>query len=494
MNNYNKILFNLFKFLFMFGLPFIIVFIIIAAIASPAIWIGNMLGNNTMDDTDYKYEGNFQKEIDAYSYAHHVALKSDQMMACTLEVDDPKKCFDYVDENGIFDETRLKSEDASIYQEYLKNINEYNGILADHLYDKYHIVGKYKKSIREVIEKEYIWKDDPKIYDGKCESSDTVRCEILKEDRYVDQFNRPSDGQIITRYGFYTKGENINTFTAGFNPYSEFNGNPIAITNGSISEFTNNKIIIDKYFDDNHLQFIYEGRFDRVLEDNNCEPQDLLAYTDINYGYFKFIAYLNGQYINPAVFYQTEIAMGEDQDGTTVPNQAEEGYRAYITTQVEPDMNLWDKVSFKQPFDECVITQCAEVLGVGDGGNKHTALDMISGTERGNLPLPSTIDGKVVEVGYGSISGNFVTVEDEETGVRVNYNHLQYRSKYNLNDKVKQGDILGNMGDTGKSFGVHLHMNVYQPMNADRTKYGWVNPMFLMTNFKYASGCSPCSY
>ena len=461
--NYGRIIKRIFLVLFAFILPLVFIFILFIAVISPALWIGNMLGDDIADDEKYAYSGNggnIQKDIDAYTYKNKRTIASDQIMSCTLDQENP--------DDGMF--------------------------------EKYHIIGSYTKSYRrQVIDDysnrptgEWYWENDPTIKTGACSAGINERCNIIVDDRYIDRFHRPSDGQIIHRYGFYSEGEGL-SYVAGFKPYQVLNGNPVAFTDSSIIYHDSSKIVLEKDYGGNRYTFTYEGDFGVLRAKENGIPGDVLALSQGSE--FTFTATINDEYyINPAVFYNTDVIMGEDLDGTIVPGQAEEGYRAYITTQVEADMDIWSKVDFKQPFDEVVITQCAEVIGVGDGGNMHTALDLISGTERGNLPLPSTISGTVVEVGYSSISGNFITIEHDETHIRVNYNHMQYRSSYNIGDKVNQGDILGNMGSTGLSTGVHLHMNVYQPMNADNTKYGWVNPMFLLTNYSYASGCPECAF
>lgn len=54
--------------------------------------------------------------------------------------------------------------------------------------------------------------------------------------------------------------------------------------------------------------------------------------------------------------------------------------------------------------------------------------------------------------------GNYVAVQSE-SGYIVYYCHLKYRAVV-VGQKIKVGDIIGEMGNTGYSFGAHLHIEV----------------------------------
>lgn len=60
--------------------------------------------------------------------------------------------------------------------------------------------------------------------------------------------------------------------------------------------------------------------------------------------------------------------------------------------------------------------------------------------------------------------GNYVCIETHE-GIRVYFCHLASRA-VKAGDKVKAGTIIGIMGNTGYSFGVHLHYEVRVNNNA----------------------------
>lgn len=72
----------------------------------------------------------------------------------------------------------------------------------------------------------------------------------------------------------------------------------------------------------------------------------------------------------------------------------------------------------------------------------------------------------------GNSYGNYVKVKHDNDYYTL-YAHMVYKSvKVKTGDKVKKGQVLGAMGNTGHSFGAHLHFEVYRGSNLiDPTKY-----------------------
>ena len=85
----------------------------------------------------------------------------------------------------------------------------------------------------------------------------------------------------------------------------------------------------------------------------------------------------------------------------------------------------------------------------------HTGLDI--GAKLGTQ-IKSVCDGKVVNVEkMNKYYGNNVVIENN--GVKIKYAHMK-EIKVNLNDNIKQGDIVGLVGSTGMSTGPHLHIEI----------------------------------
>ncbi len=73
-------------------------------------------------------------------------------------------------------------------------------------------------------------------------------------------------------------------------------------------------------------------------------------------------------------------------------------------------------------------------------------------------PIRAAGGGKVVRCGFESRYGNLVVI-DHGNGYRTVYAHLSER-QVELGDTVRRGDLIGKVGDTGRTTGPHLHYEV----------------------------------
>ncbi|XID95966.1 peptidoglycan DD-metalloendopeptidase family protein [Paenibacillaceae bacterium WGS1546] len=85
----------------------------------------------------------------------------------------------------------------------------------------------------------------------------------------------------------------------------------------------------------------------------------------------------------------------------------------------------------------------------------HAGLDI--GGKIGD-PIYVTADGTVVEAGRHPSHGNNVMVS-HSNGIKTRYSHLNNIST-EVGAKVRKGDIIGELGNTGRSTGPHLHYEV----------------------------------
>jgi len=86
------------------------------------------------------------------------------------------------------------------------------------------------------------------------------------------------------------------------------------------------------------------------------------------------------------------------------------------------------------------------------GTELHKGLDIA--TRFGN-PIVAPADGLVIENSYNSQDGNFIKINHGH-GFATTYSHLS-RKAVKQGMRVKRGDIIGYVGDTGRSTGPHLH-------------------------------------
>ena len=91
----------------------------------------------------------------------------------------------------------------------------------------------------------------------------------------------------------------------------------------------------------------------------------------------------------------------------------------------------------------------------GSGGEFHKGIDIAS---RAGKEIIAPADGFVLEAAYRTDDGNVVKIE-HGYGISTSYAHL---SKAAVKDgvQVRKGDVIGYVGDTGRSTGAHLHYGV----------------------------------
>ncbi|MCI4445544.1 MAG: M23 family metallopeptidase [Candidatus Aminicenantes bacterium] len=93
----------------------------------------------------------------------------------------------------------------------------------------------------------------------------------------------------------------------------------------------------------------------------------------------------------------------------------------------------------------------------------HTGLDIA--TNFGN-PVVATANGVVIQVGFDKYKGNFIAIS-HGNGFSTEYWHLQ-KFAVKSGQKVERGQLIGYVGQTGKSLGPHLHYEVHingRPVN-----------------------------
>ena len=86
----------------------------------------------------------------------------------------------------------------------------------------------------------------------------------------------------------------------------------------------------------------------------------------------------------------------------------------------------------------------------------HKGLDI---SNRVGTPIRAPADGKVTFSGYDGAYGVCVTI-DHGNGLMTRYAHLNKAAVKN-GDEVLRGEVIGALGNTGRSTGPHLHYEVH---------------------------------
>ncbi len=95
----------------------------------------------------------------------------------------------------------------------------------------------------------------------------------------------------------------------------------------------------------------------------------------------------------------------------------------------------------------------------------HTGIDRVCDTDR---TLVAIADGVVTRTsGCGQSYGNHIVYRTAD-GRCVLYAHMRDKTRIPVGTKIKVGQKLGTMGNTGNSYGAHLHIEIQ-----DSTSWGY---------------------
>ena len=159
------------------------------------------------------------------------------------------------------------------------------------------------------------------------------------------------------------------------------------------------------------------------------------------------ILYKNGEIQNLVIVSQQEIIPVVNKIVSRGTKGGGGGYGGFQSTSGNEDWS-WPTVS---PF---VITS----RFAPRWGGFHKGLD-ISGTGFGS-PIRSVQAGTVIKNEYSSSFGHWVVIRHDGLGYITAYAHLAKKSHVAVGTKVNREQVIGYMGNSGRSFGTHLHLEV----------------------------------
>lgn len=119
-------------------------------------------------------------------------------------------------------------------------------------------------------------------------------------------------------------------------------------------------------------------------------------------------------------------------------------------------LNLYRIAAQKAPFANPVKSAFRFTSGFGRRwGRMHKGTDFAAphGT-----PIYSTADGVVIHSGWLSGYGKLVKIQ-HQFGIETRYAHLS-KLRVKVGQRVSRGQSIGDMGNTGRSTGTHLHYEV----------------------------------
>ena len=155
---------------------------------------------------------------------------------------------------------------------------------------------------------------------------------------------------------------------------------------------------------------------------------------------------------------QAEIAKKEQEYNEQRRKEEQAQQQQQQKPSTKPDSTVTDGIKWTMP---CNYVRFSSAYGYRihpiDGTWKfHSGVDL-AGPE--GTPIVATRDGTVTAAAYSSGNGNYVTINHGD-GFSSSYLHLT-SDVVSVGQKVKAGQLIGYMGNTGYSKGSHLHFTIY---------------------------------
>lgn len=110
---------------------------------------------------------------------------------------------------------------------------------------------------------------------------------------------------------------------------------------------------------------------------------------------------------------------------------------------------------YRSPFKAGSKETCSFKKKGNWAAGYHTGVDRVCS----NTALISPADGTVQRNEYNASYGNMIVITTTD-GKSILMAHMKEKSKLKVGTAIKKGDVVGKMGNTGNSFGAHLHIEV----------------------------------
>lgn len=133
-----------------------------------------------------------------------------------------------------------------------------------------------------------------------------------------------------------------------------------------------------------------------------------------------------------------------------------EGERANAILNSMDRINLYRIAAERAPFAMPVFENFRFTSGFGQRwGRLHAGTDFAGPI---GTPIHATADGVVIHAGWSSGYGRLIKIQ-HEFGIETRYAHLN-QIRVEVGQRVSRGDRIGDMGNSGRSTGPHLHYEV----------------------------------
>ncbi len=155
-------------------------------------------------------------------------------------------------------------------------------------------------------------------------------------------------------------------------------------------------------------------------------------------------------YVNGVKKYQTVVSAEVLQEA--VDRVITIGAQKYNTSTELGDGKATGTFIWPLPYTKTISSPFASRWG-----SLHGAIDIANGSTNGK-PIIASDGGTVIEAQYHSSWGYYVLI-DHGNGFKTRYAHCS-KLEVEAGDKVAQGQYIAKVGNTGYSFGAHLHFEI----------------------------------
>lgn len=154
------------------------------------------------------------------------------------------------------------------------------------------------------------------------------------------------------------------------------------------------------------------------------------------------------------------------------PQQEQQPWQTKVWAPTEISQKI-TRMLLEAPLDEGAYSITG---GFGQTGGPYPSSGHIGvdfGTGGKSVPIYAPMRGEVVESGYSDGYGNYVKLRHPD-GTMTLYAHMASPSPWQVGDAVADRAVLGNTGETGHAFGIHLHMEAYDASGNRIDPMGWL--------------------
>lgn len=194
------------------------------------------------------------------------------------------------------------------------------------------------------------------------------------------------------------------------------------------------------------------------IEHNNTEYVILPAsYTTKD---IRLNQYCTSVRINKKNFGESRITIQDTSKVNLNKNDSDRAYKESLLIKEalrSYSRELKPSINFINPVDGLISSRYGKQRFINDQPRSpHLALD-IAAPNGTKIVAPSA--GKVVLIGDFFYSGNFLIL-DHGYGLLTSYSHMS-KIHVKKNEYIQQGELIGEVGATGRVTGPHLHWSVY---------------------------------